>query len=351
MTAAQADNPVTEAARSPEVRWIFPGRADTAVAEWFGRFPAGAESREDAYLVHPQLGGLSVKIRGGEALEVKVYRGSPGILKVAGRARGRMESWQKWSFPCGPSSQGGGAPPGWVLVRKRISRFSRAGGQIQARVLGQGEESGCMVELTEVHKHGRAWWTLGFEATGPASLLRRDLEATATLVLAPTLPDGMQLGQPGAPAPAVEELAMLSDPRPSVHRPRNIIIPAEPARRIPGQARRPDQRHPGSHMLAQVLAQHRFIQRLGRRLGPRMGVRINQPRQQPALGHQLRAGDRVGGPPVTGGVQVDNIPAGQCDTPNPDHRHTATLPGACPHDQPRNGATRPDRLPHRRRHS
>ena len=34
---------------------------------------------------------------------------------------------------------------------------------------------------------------MGFEATGPASLLRRELEATATLVLAEALPDGMEL--------------------------------------------------------------------------------------------------------------------------------------------------------------
>ena len=83
MTGAQAENPITEGARSLEVRWIFPGRAGSEVAGWFERFPAGVESREDAYLVNPQLPGLSVKIRGGGALEVKVYRGSLGILEVA----------------------------------------------------------------------------------------------------------------------------------------------------------------------------------------------------------------------------------------------------------------------------
>ena len=46
--------------------------------------------------------GLSVKVRGGGALEVKAYRGSPGILEVAGRARGRLEAWHKWSFPFSP---------------------------------------------------------------------------------------------------------------------------------------------------------------------------------------------------------------------------------------------------------
>ena len=86
------------------MRWIFPGELAAAVARWFGRFPAGTESREDTYLLDPQLPGLSVKVRGGGALEVKVYRGSPGMLEVAGRARGPMESWQKWSFPLAQSA-------------------------------------------------------------------------------------------------------------------------------------------------------------------------------------------------------------------------------------------------------
>ena len=78
MTAEPPQSPVTEAVRSLEVRWIFPGQLETAVAGWFGRFPAAVESREDTYLLDPQLRGLSVKIRGDVALEVKVYRGSPG---------------------------------------------------------------------------------------------------------------------------------------------------------------------------------------------------------------------------------------------------------------------------------
>ena len=102
MTAEPPQSLVTEAVRSLEVRWIFPGQLEAAVAGWFGRFPARAESREDAYLLDPQFSGLSVKVRGGGALEVKAYRGSPGILEIPGRARGRLESWQKWSFPSQP---------------------------------------------------------------------------------------------------------------------------------------------------------------------------------------------------------------------------------------------------------
>ena len=196
MTAEPPESPATEAVRSLEVRWIFPGQLETAVSRWFGRFPAGTESREDTYLLDPQLPGLSVKIRGGGALEVKVYHGSPGILEVAGRARGRLEAWQKWSFRLSTLRPGSGDLPGWRPVgkRRRISRFSLASGQIVARAPGPGQQPRCEVELTEVHTRGQDWWTLGFEATGPASLLRSELEATAALVFAQALPGGVEPG-------------------------------------------------------------------------------------------------------------------------------------------------------------
>jgi hypothetical protein len=143
-----------------------------------GHLPAGSP-----------LPGLSVKVRGGGALEVKVYRGSPGILEVARRARGRMESWQKWCFPFSPLSPGSGDPPGWTPVakRRRISRFSSASRHIVAPTAGLGQPR-CEVELTEVHTSGQHWWTLGFEATGPDDLLRSELQATAALVFAHALP-------------------------------------------------------------------------------------------------------------------------------------------------------------------
>jgi hypothetical protein len=196
MAAAQPESPVIEGVRSLEVRWIFPGQLEAAVAGWFGRFPARVESREDTYLLDPQLRGLSVKVRGGGALEVKVYRGSPGILEVPGRARGRLESWQKWSFPCGPLSLDNVDPAGWrpVSKRRRISRFPLASGRIVAHPQGLGGEPGCEVELTAVRTRGQDWWTLGFEATGPADLLRGALEATAALVFAQVLPGGVAPG-------------------------------------------------------------------------------------------------------------------------------------------------------------
>ena len=199
MTADPPGNSVIEGVCSLEVRWFFPGQFETAVAGWFGRFPAGTEAREDTYLLDPQLRGLSVKVRGGAALDVKVYRGSPGILYLPGRARGRMESWQKWSFPIAPRGQDGDDLASWRPVRKvrRISRFSLASTPVPARAPGLGQQPRCAVELTEVRAHGRDWWTLGFEATGPDNLLRRVLHSTAALVFAQALP--------GSVAPGLDE--------------------------------------------------------------------------------------------------------------------------------------------------
>ncbi len=193
MTAAPA-SPVIEGRRTLEVRWLLPGQLEAAVAGWFGRFPTETDSREDTYLVNPKLRGLSVKVRGGRALETKMYHGTVGVLDVPGRARGRIQSWQKWSFPVGPVHQDG-APPGWTVIGKsrRISRFRLACGRI---VLGPGQasEPGCAVELTEVRAREETWWSLGFEAAGPADLLRAVLEGTAELIFARALPGGAELG-------------------------------------------------------------------------------------------------------------------------------------------------------------
>ena len=184
-----------------EVRWILPGQLDAAIAGWFGRFPAGMESRADAYLLHPVLRGLSVKIRAGRLLEVKSNEGSLGILDTGGGARGRIELWRKWSFPFGPLGPDDAGPPGWTVVHKRrwISQFFLAGGRLTADIPispelpARAAEPACAVELTEVHWGGETWWSLGFEATGPAELLRGTLQAAAALIFAQAPPGDVEL--------------------------------------------------------------------------------------------------------------------------------------------------------------
>ena len=178
---------------SLEVRWITPGSLGTAMREWFGRFPAGTETREDAYLLQPRLQGLSVKLRDGSTLDVKAYLGSPGILSLPGH--GRLESWRKWSFPYHPSWDDDATLPGWITVRKRRQAywFPLATSHGLAPVPWPAPRAGCMVELTEVHVHDQPWWSVGFEATGSAGPLRLALQHAADLVFAQPLPAGVAL--------------------------------------------------------------------------------------------------------------------------------------------------------------
>jgi len=198
---------------SLEVRWILPGLPDTAVAGWFGTSVPGIESREDAYLLRPDLAGLAVKVRAGRALEVKMFLGSPGILDLQGLARGRMQFWQKWSFPFRSFSQDIRDAGDWVRVRKqrRTIRFALAGGRVTPVGAGARQppdrqpphwqsagrqpagQALCAVELTELRTQGLDWWSVGLEATGPAGLVRTGLEAAARLVFTDALPDGVQL--------------------------------------------------------------------------------------------------------------------------------------------------------------
>lgn len=198
MTSAVPQGALVEGLPSLEVRWIFPGQLDTAMAGWLPGPPPETESREDAYLLDPGLGELSVKIRAGQALEVKMFLGSPGILELPGRARGRMQYWRKWSFPFSPSSLDSIDPGGWRRVRKqrRVIWFSPAGDRIARApaVPGQaGQQARCAVELTEIRLQHQDWWSLGLEATGPAESLRHGLEATAALVITGDLPGGVDL--------------------------------------------------------------------------------------------------------------------------------------------------------------
>ena len=192
--SAALEGSLLDGVSSLEVRWILPGRPDTAVAAWFGTSISPTESREDAYLLRPDLGALSVKVRGGGALEVKAFLGSPGILDLPGCARGRMQYWQKWSFPLRPPSQDTREADGWRRVRKqrKTLRFSLAGGRI-ARAGEPADEARCAVELTELRTQHRDWWSCGLEATGPTGLVRTGLEATAALVLTQALPSGVEL--------------------------------------------------------------------------------------------------------------------------------------------------------------
>jgi hypothetical protein len=92
MTADPPGEPGDRWSPQPGGALDLPGPAGGRGGRMVRAVPGRTETREDTYLVDPRLRGPSVKVRGGGALEVKVYRGSPGILDLAGRARGRMHA-------------------------------------------------------------------------------------------------------------------------------------------------------------------------------------------------------------------------------------------------------------------
>ncbi len=196
---ATGETPAAGPADSLEVRWMVSGRPGTAVREWFARFPAEAEVREDVYLLQPSLPGLSVKLRDGSALEVKSFLGSPGILELPRRCRGRLQFWRKWSFPYYQQDERDAVPAvlaGWTAIRKsrRRSWFPLDVVQDPAPAVRPAAQAGCLVELTQACVRGGSWWTVGFEATGPAGLLRAALGHAADLMFAQALPTGTELG-------------------------------------------------------------------------------------------------------------------------------------------------------------
>jgi len=195
--AAQADTSVTRPVDTLEVRWMVPGEPGAPMREWFARFPAKpaeVEIREDAYLLQPSLPGLSVKLRNAHSLDVKTYLGSPGILDLPGRCRGRLESWRKFSFTYQQPGPRDVTPMGWGTVRKRRRRswFPLVTCQSPAPDMLPAAPAGCFLELTEARLNAESWWSVGFEAIGPASLPRAALEHAADLVFGQALPPGIE---------------------------------------------------------------------------------------------------------------------------------------------------------------
>jgi hypothetical protein len=192
MAALAGQGPGFGASPTLEVRWILPGELDGQTSEWFGRFPMATESRIDDYLIGPDLGEASVKIRAGRALEVKMYGGPLAVLQVPGRARGIMEFWQKWSFPL--RSIGQTDESSWRPVHKvrRMTFFSFQAAPLSITVGKPEGGVGCAVELTEVTMLGRNWWTLGFEAIGATDNLRGMVESTAAHVFDQAIAEGFE---------------------------------------------------------------------------------------------------------------------------------------------------------------
>ena len=166
---------------SMEVRWIHAGRLPSLLIDRLGPFGEEVESREDWYLMDLGLPNLSIKARGGARLDVKASRGSPGQLRLHDGTLGRLEVWEKWSFPLAGGPRPWGTARAWTRVDKARRRrsFADAENRLVERPLTQAEEPGSSFELTEICVEGEFWWTLALEALGPRKLREQRLQATA----------------------------------------------------------------------------------------------------------------------------------------------------------------------------
>ncbi len=189
-----ADEPATGGSWSLEVRWIRAGRVIPAMVGWLGASEDQIERRVDRYLVEPLRPELSVKIRAGTLLDLKAFRGRRGELEVPG-GTGRIEAWEKWTFPVGPGALASHDGTSWRSVAKvrRRRSFRTEDGEPVERPLDEAEREGCTIELTEFTVGRETWWTVGLEASGGRDSLERDLLATARRMFDGTLPDGAGL--------------------------------------------------------------------------------------------------------------------------------------------------------------
>jgi len=174
-----------------EARWFIPEALPDAVLDWFRAGHAleseGVQVHE--YLLFPDCNSVGVKLRDGR-LEIKALRGASRSLSQGLGISGRTEEWVKWSF----ASEGLQAldqalhqSGRWLKVRKeRFSRrFSSERDRLMEVTVGQGPLPvvGCNVEVTriDVDANPRFWFSLGFEAFGPATVTAGILDDTLLL--------------------------------------------------------------------------------------------------------------------------------------------------------------------------
>ncbi len=180
---------------SLEVRWILPGQLPSAMVDRMGPFADAVEDREDRYLVTPACDDLGVKIRGAVQLDLKALRGSPGTLWIPGGGQGRLEMWEKWSFPLDEGALPPADASSWLAVQKvrRRRSFRSVEGRVVERAMNEAELPGCTVELTEVAVGKERCWSLGFEAHGDPESLEETLHGTVGSLFPGPPPDGIRL--------------------------------------------------------------------------------------------------------------------------------------------------------------
>jgi len=160
--------------RTAELRWFFREPPPEPVVAWFEKTGEAPETRADCYLVLDGTDALGVKVRGGTTrLELKLRPRPPERLGLPGGVTGDLEEWQRWSLP----------RPGFTRFLPRLglprARWVEVSKERRTTTIPFRNEAGCRAELTSLGVKGQAWWTVGFESSGPEAELVPALEAAA----------------------------------------------------------------------------------------------------------------------------------------------------------------------------
>jgi hypothetical protein len=169
-----------------ELRLFVPGPLPAEIGGWFTGSTGVAEERCDTYLLDGR-GGIGVKRRFRETLELKVRQSLDGRIQFGEGLAGSLEVWRKWSPAEGLVDDG---PDGqWVDVCKSIikRRFSMDGTEIAFSSDAQATGAGCDVEVTEVTVGAVQGWTFAFAAFGPRATRRDALLASWQGLVAATV--------------------------------------------------------------------------------------------------------------------------------------------------------------------
>jgi hypothetical protein len=164
------------AVETTEVRWWYdrplPAELLQLCVEAAG--PAGeTQRRVDTYLTHCG-DDVSVKIRGGDAVDIKQRCGPVTASVLVPGVQGRVEHWRKWTFP--------------AMVEEDAADTTRAAAPLHETGAAQHwvpvdktrclvDEGSSTVELTEVRTPDRLHWTLALEV--PVDVGLRGLRAAA----------------------------------------------------------------------------------------------------------------------------------------------------------------------------
>ena len=166
--------------RTSEARWFIPGSLPDEALKWFiadrSLDPEGVQIHE--YLVLPDCPSVGVKLREGR-FEIKAILEPPQPLGPDLPVKGRTDRWVKWSLASEglqtlePALHQSGT---WLKVRKErfLRRFAADTGRLVEVIAPPGSfpGSGVNLELTRIGAeiNPRSWFSLAFEAFGPAAV-------------------------------------------------------------------------------------------------------------------------------------------------------------------------------------